>query len=158
MRYAIHPSVGVARVGNSPDGFYLEPETTGGRPTECTPAGEPILEGGQPVAVEKFKDAHGRIRRQSSRFRIFVYDESSTSGREAVVGKDFKIRESGLWAADGRRSSLREVPPRTNSGRLVGQAGWPPETPSRPSIRSHRWVSVTRSAPVRAPGAQLLLP
>src|SRR5882672_4304041 len=34
MRFKIHPSIGVARVGNSPE-FYLEPETIGGRPIEC---------------------------------------------------------------------------------------------------------------------------
>ena len=89
MRFEIHPSVGIARLGNSPDGFYLEPETTGGRPLECTPMGEPILDGGVPVPVVKFKDASGRIRRQASRFRVYVYDADSPEGREAVLGDDF---------------------------------------------------------------------
>ena len=85
MRFEIHPSVGVARLGNSPDGFYLEPETTGGRPVECTPLGDPILAGGRPVPVEKFKDASGRIRRHGSRFRVYVYDAASPNGREIVI-------------------------------------------------------------------------
>jgi L-lysine 6-oxidase len=93
MRFEIHPSVGVARLGNSPDGFYLEPETTGGRPVECTPTGDPILEGGRPVPVEKFKDASGRIKRQASRFRVYIYDTASPNGREIVIGKDVKSLE-----------------------------------------------------------------
>jgi len=35
IRYSIDPAVGVARVGNSPDEFYLEPERIGGLPTAC---------------------------------------------------------------------------------------------------------------------------
>ncbi len=93
MRFEIHPSVGVARLGNSPEGFYLEPETTGGLPTECTLQGEPVLEARQPVPVKKFKDANGRIRRQASRFRVFIYDAASPEGREAVLGKDVKSLE-----------------------------------------------------------------
>ena len=93
MRFEIHPSVGVARLGNSPDGFYLEPETTGGRPVECSPSGDPILEGGRPVPVEKFKDESGRIKRQASRFRVYVYDTASPNGREIVIGKDVKSLE-----------------------------------------------------------------
>jgi hypothetical protein len=56
MRFEIHPSVGIPRLGNSPDGYYLEPETTGGRPLERKPVGEPILDGVVAVPVVKFKD------------------------------------------------------------------------------------------------------
>lgn len=93
MRFAIHPSVGLARLGNSPEGFYLEPQTIGGRPIECTPQGELRLQGGEPIPVEKFKDAKGRIKRQASRFRVFVYDDDSPAGREIVLGKDVQSVE-----------------------------------------------------------------
>lgn len=92
MRFEIHPSVGVARVGNSPEQFYLEPETIGGLPTECGPDGSPVLSKGKPVPISKFKDGEGRVRRQAARFRVFVFDEKNTSdpGREVVLGKDVK--------------------------------------------------------------------
>jgi L-lysine 6-oxidase len=144
MRYAIHPSVGIARVGNSPDGFYLEPETTGGRPTECTPAGEPILEGGQPVAVGKFKDAHGRIRRQASRFRIYVYDDSSSSGREAVVGKDFKSLEWTVHIANKKAVWY-------NFDEMVGDLMVPPPPDHKPPLPDNSYKSWGSEAALRNP-------
>lgn len=79
LRYQLHPAVGVARVGNSPDGFYLAPETIGGLPLECDDYGNPRLVEGKPKPVEQFKDEEGRIRRQASRFRISVFDDSDPS-------------------------------------------------------------------------------
>lgn len=54
----IFPSIGVARLGNSPDAFYLGPESPG---MPLQPAGG-------------FKDAHGRVKRQAARFRIYAFD------------------------------------------------------------------------------------
>jgi L-lysine 6-oxidase len=90
MRFEIHPSIGIARVGNSPEQFYLAPDTAGGLPTECKPDGTPIMTKGKPTPVSKFKDAQGRVRRQAARFRVFVFDEKNANdpGREAVLGKD----------------------------------------------------------------------
>src|SRR5437763_10522749 len=84
MRYAVHPAVGVARLGNSPDEFYLEPETIGGLPIECTHDGMPIVKDGKPVFTRKFKDAKGRIRRQGAQFRLLALDSNDPSdpGRE----------------------------------------------------------------------------
>ena len=79
-RYAIHPAVGVARVGNSPDGFYLAPEATGGLPLACDPDGN---ETGGPVRT--FKDGLGRIQRQAARFRVFRYDEAAPGAPEEVT-------------------------------------------------------------------------
>src|SRR5271156_4899907 len=93
MRFEIHPSIGIARLGNSLDEFYLEPDTIGGRPIECSAQGEPVFHDGKPIPVEKFKDANGRIKRQASRFRVFVYDDDSPQGREIILGKDVKSVE-----------------------------------------------------------------
>ena len=59
VRAAIHPGIGIARVGNSPDAFFVGPEL---------PYPVPAPEGG-------FKDAAGALKRQAARFRIFGYDE-----------------------------------------------------------------------------------
>ncbi|MFZ1220361.1 MAG: LodA/GoxA family CTQ-dependent oxidase, partial [Chthoniobacterales bacterium] len=90
MRFEIHPSIGIARVGNSPEQFYLAPETIGGLPTECGPDGSPKLSKGKPTPISKFKDGQGRVRRQAARFRVFVFDEKNPNdpGREVVLGKD----------------------------------------------------------------------
>ena len=40
ITYRIHPALGVARVGNAPDSYYLEPTRRGGLPTELGPTGE----------------------------------------------------------------------------------------------------------------------
>ena len=90
-KFRIHPAVGIPRVGNSPTSFYIAPETTGGLPIDCDPDGSPIVKDGKEQPVSKFKDAEGRIRRQAARFRVFVYDDASTGGREVKVGDELSV-------------------------------------------------------------------
>jgi len=99
IHYAIHPSIGVARAGNSPDELYLAPERIGGLPVECDPQGNEIHDGGQPRFVRRFKDAAGRIKRQAARFRIFRTDDADPSAppRE-VTAEDPEV--AGIrWSA-----------------------------------------------------------
>ncbi len=63
---AIHPAIGVARVGNSPDEYVIGPEV---------PLVTPEPDGG-------FKDPQGRIKRQVARFRVYGLDASGN-----VVGE-----------------------------------------------------------------------
>ena len=56
-RFEIHPAVGIARVGNSPDAFHFGPEVPGTLPH--APAG--------------FKDGTGAIAKQAARFRVYAY-------------------------------------------------------------------------------------
>jgi hypothetical protein len=79
MRFKIHPAIGIARVGDSPDEFYLAPEQAGGMPNELNPDGTE-----QPVT--KFKDGQGRVKRQAARFRVYGYDDDLKQGREIQVG------------------------------------------------------------------------
>src|SRR4051794_39830279 len=62
----IFPSIGIARLGDSLDQFFIGPEASG-----CPP--DP--DGG-------FRDAYGQIKRQAARFRLYGYD---TAGN--VVGE-----------------------------------------------------------------------
>lgn len=57
-KIVVHPAFGIARVGNSPDEWFLGPET---------PGPHPVPPGG-------FKDASGRIKRQAARFRLYGLD------------------------------------------------------------------------------------
>ena len=79
MRFKIHPAIGIARVGDSPDGFYLAPERAGRLPDELNPDGSE-----QPV--KKFKDDQQRVKRQAARFRVFGYDDNLQRGKELQVG------------------------------------------------------------------------
>ncbi|MBV9497244.1 MAG: CTQ-dependent lysine 6-oxidase LodA [Acidobacteria bacterium] len=88
VRYQIHPAIGVARLGDSPDSFYLEPDAIGGLPVECDGRGnERRGADGKPEPVRKFKQ-DGRIRRQGARFRIFAFDveDPDDPGREVRAG------------------------------------------------------------------------
>ena len=58
VRAAIHPSIGIARVGNSVSEFFLAPEV---------PDPPPSLPG-------TFKDATGSLKRQAVRFRVYGYN------------------------------------------------------------------------------------
>ncbi|NUO09335.1 MAG: VWA domain-containing protein [Candidatus Brocadia sp.] len=60
--YKIHPAIGIARVGNSPDEFFIGPERIGERPN---PAGG-------------FKDAQCRVKRQAVRFRIYAHHDDGS--------------------------------------------------------------------------------
>ncbi|MGK5172162.1 LodA/GoxA family CTQ-dependent oxidase [Geodermatophilus sp. CPCC 205761] len=60
--YRIHPAIGVARVGNSPDEFFIGPERVGEVPQP---------QGG-------FKDAQCRVKRQAARFRVFAQHDDGT--------------------------------------------------------------------------------
>ena len=65
----IHPAIGIARLGNSPDEFFIGPEIPGiyPRPT-----------GG-------YRDTQGRIKRQAARFRLFGYDKNGKTIREITA-------------------------------------------------------------------------
>ncbi|MFJ8042038.1 LodA/GoxA family CTQ-dependent oxidase [Kitasatospora sp. NPDC096147] len=58
VRAAIHPAIGVARVGNSPEEYYLGPEVP-----------DPL-----PPAPGSSKDPAGALKREVARFRIYGYD------------------------------------------------------------------------------------
>jgi hypothetical protein len=66
---AIHPAIGIARIGNSTSGYYLGPE----------------LPGTVPLAPGGFKDASGAIKRQAARFRIYGLDRHRRVVRELTA-------------------------------------------------------------------------
>lgn len=90
--FRIHPAIGIARLGNSPDGFYIAPDQGGQLPVLCDGSGNPILDAkGDEVGVTDFKDAELRILRQAARFRVLVYDDKSPGGREVLIGDQVDI-------------------------------------------------------------------
>src|SRR5262245_19009521 len=68
VRAAIHPAIGIARVGNSQKQYYFGPE----------------IPGGLPIAPDGYKDGRGAMKRQAARFRIFGLDAEGQVVRELV--------------------------------------------------------------------------
>jgi hypothetical protein len=67
--YQVFPAIGIARVGNAPEKFYIGPETY---------RGLPINPDGSPFAEADFRDADGRLCRQAARFRIYRIENGAT--------------------------------------------------------------------------------
>ena len=74
---AIHPAIGIARVGNSPDTYFLAPEIPG------TPAAD----------RDEFRDPQQRIKRQVARFRVFGLD-----ARGHVLGEITAAHADIAWS------------------------------------------------------------
>lgn len=85
--YRIHPGIGIARLGNSPDKFCISPEQPAALPIKCDSDGNPVLaKDGSETTINKFKDDEGRIKRQAARFQIYVFDDESPEGRPLKIG------------------------------------------------------------------------
>jgi len=69
VRAAIHPAIGVARMGNSQDDFYVGPEVT-----------EP-----DPVPPGFMHDPSGALKRQAALFRVYGYDANGNVVRELTA-------------------------------------------------------------------------
>jgi L-Lysine epsilon oxidase N-terminal/L-lysine epsilon oxidase C-terminal domain len=69
VRYVVYPCIGIARVGNSPDEYFIGPEA---------PGEVPQPEGG-------FKDDAGCIKRQAARFRVYGLNKAGEAVREITA-------------------------------------------------------------------------
>src|SRR6266567_2050683 len=73
-KFRVHPAIGVSRIGNAPDEFFIGPE-------------QPGIPGnwgnGQ---FNSFRDAAGRVKRQAARFRVFEYPDAGAAPREITAG------------------------------------------------------------------------
>lgn len=67
----VHPGIGVARLGNSPDAFFIGPEAPG---RSADPG-------------DGFKDEQGRVKRQAARFRIYGYDAAGRVVQELTAAE-----------------------------------------------------------------------
>jgi hypothetical protein len=115
-RYKIHPGIGIARLGNSPEDFFIGPEVPGGPSLELTPAGE------GPVAT--YKDAAHRIKRQGVRFRVWAY-EVDDAGRETPVGEITAPEATIVWHVRLANSK--------GAGRRILETGNRPRNPNTPT-------------------------
>ena len=86
--YKIHPGIGIARLGNSPDAFCISPEEPAALPLDCDARGNPLHspDGTSELCITKLKDDAGRIKRQAARLQVWAYDEDSPQGRPLKLG------------------------------------------------------------------------
>jgi len=96
--YKIHPAIGVARVGNSPDAFFIGPETPGSPGVE-------IGADGAETTLTTYKH-NGLVKRQATRFRVFAYEQDMLGNVELVgeVSADAGVE----WSVDlvNRKAAL----------------------------------------------------
>ena len=68
-RYAIYPPIGIARVGNSPEGEFLAPQVPGEVPSP------------------PYKDEKGAVKRQVALFRVYELDSQGQAIREITASE-----------------------------------------------------------------------
>ena len=76
VRAAIHPAIGVARVGNSRTEYFIGPEVIDPRP--------------EPPGF--YRDASGALKRQAARFRIYGYNAAGEVVGELTAGDETSIK------------------------------------------------------------------
>ncbi|MCA1685440.1 MAG: LodA/GoxA family CTQ-dependent oxidase, partial [Planctomycetia bacterium] len=102
---AIYPSIGVARVGNSPDQFFFGPE----------------VPGSLPIDADRFRDRQGRIKRQAARFRVYGLDADGKVVREITArdaGISWTVHVANTKAAWFQFDEAMDVP--ASEGKVVG--------------------------------------
>ncbi|NMG07490.1 LodA/GoxA family CTQ-dependent oxidase [Brasilonema sp. UFV-L1] len=115
--YKIHPSIGIARVGNSPTQFYIGSEIPGASPIEIVNGVE------QPLA--KYKDENGLIKRQAARFRVFEYEQDDATGALSA-GREITSDEATIeWQVHvaNRKPAWNNLNPDIPQDQLINDPG-----------------------------------
>ncbi|WP_411108866.1 LodA/GoxA family CTQ-dependent oxidase [Streptomyces sp. c-19] len=125
VRAAIHPAIGVARIGDSSDEFFFAPE----------------VDDPPPLPTGTYKDATGAIKRQAARFRVYGYNAAGEPVAELTADNaDLRwtvhvANKKAAWyqfqlaldipeAAQAEQSSLRNaMVPGPERGKLVIDPG-----------------------------------
>jgi len=102
MNLSIHPSVGVARLGNSTTDICLSPTTIGGLPFDADSNGNSL------GPITDFKDAKGLIKRQGQPFTILTdYGEEITLDSPGVQSIEWTVHLANKKAAWYQYSELK---------------------------------------------------
>ncbi len=88
--YKIHPGIGIARVGRSTKGYFLQGERAGAPPFEISPTGEE-------APFTGYKDDTFLIRREAVRFRVYRYETDDTTGRMTLIGEVLPSDAKVIW-------------------------------------------------------------
>ncbi|UAA39200.1 LodA/GoxA family CTQ-dependent oxidase [Paraneptunicella aestuarii] len=110
----IYPAIGVARVGDAPEEFYICPEQEGALPTDLD---------NKPIDEHGFRDSMGRLKRQAARFKLLDGDQEITIGSTY----DNKVVAAIEWVVHLANKKSSWYTFSTNSG----EQGYPPNHPLR---------------------------
>ncbi len=139
VRAAIHPGIGIARVGNSTaeDGYYIGPEVVDPPPT----------------TAGQMRDAAGNLKRQAAQFRIYGYNAAGEVVRELtmnnanIVWKAHLVNRKAQWyqfqAALDLPEAAKDAYPRRNPKVPVAARG---DLAIDPGARSIQGSNVSGSA------------
>lgn len=153
-KFKIHPAIGTARVGDSPDDFFIGPV-------------EPGIPGNFVNGkFDSFRDAKGRIKRQAAQFRVFAYPDDGTPPREVVIGSSNVIgiewrahiaNTKGSFFTFNCQSGAETNPPYVDRAKRPGDDIEKPKDvgqPERRNLRNHT-VADRRSLEID-PGEKLI--
>jgi hypothetical protein len=113
--YKIHPAIGICRVGNSLNEFFIGPESLDRPPTEISNNNE--------TPLTKYKDSSGRVKRQAARFRVYEYDQDvagnlgnprEITSQEAKIEWKVEIANNKGAAPKLDRPDANGIPPATS--------------------------------------------
>src|SRR5665213_529024 len=123
--FRIHPAIGAARMGNSPEHFI-------GSETPRLPPNSP-----DGVNFNSFRDAKGQILRQGARFRVFEYTEDTTgflsNPREVAIGADVVEIEWRVHLANRKASFYSFYGQVGAEDNYVTRAALPADKPIKPA-------------------------
>jgi hypothetical protein len=123
----VHPAIGIARVGNSPEEMFIGPELPG---IPSPP------EGGYKDAGDARAMVPPRIKRQGARFRIYGYDKAGTClGEITSLGAKADATLSGMQADIVWSVDLANT--KAEFHKFRGRAGEDPAHPPAPLRNKH---------------------
>ncbi|CAN7161264.1 LodA/GoxA family CTQ-dependent oxidase [Trinickia sp. LjRoot230] len=135
IEYKIHPSIGIARVGNAPEQFYIGPEVY---------RGLPINPDGRPFQQQDLRDEASRLCRQAARFRVYRID-GDTVEEVTLSAPSVKSIRWTVHLANKKPSWYEFVP-------LQGQDGFAPNHRLRNAGVSNRHELLIDAGPRRIAG------
>ncbi len=112
--YKIFPAIGVARVGNAPEKFYIGPEDYRGLP--ANPDGSEFTEA-------DFRDQENRLCRQAARFRVFRIDNG--------VAEEVTLATPGIRQITWTAHLANKKPSWYEFQTSLGENGYAPNHPLR---------------------------
>lgn len=113
-KYKIFPAIGIARLGNAPEKFYIGPEQYRGLPT---------MPDGKEVAEADLRDAEGRLSRQAARFQVY-----KVQGGEEIP---LSLGADGIKSITWRVHLANKKPSWYEFQTSLGEYGYAPNHPLR---------------------------
>lgn len=136
--FKIHPAIGIARLGDSPDQIMLAPEGWRELPIDANSDGTPVVKDGKEQHTNQMRDAHGKVKRQGARFQVFAYQPGQAPA-EVQIGQELTVlREKAGQVMQGKLLDIAFDVYLANKKsvwyqfqELDGQYGYAPDHPRR---------------------------